>query len=417
MPKIYLGKDVLTVSQERISFIFDNFEKICISFSGGKDSTVLLHLVMDEAIKRNRKCYLFFLDWEAQFNITIDHIRDLLTLYKDNLIPYWICLPITTTNGCSQIEPEWTAWDEKKKDVWVREKEISAICDPIFLPFYYEGMTFEEFCPLFAKWLSQNKDTAFFVGIRAHESLNRFRAISKAHSTNYKEILWSTNVIDNVWNFYPIYDWQTQDIWTYNAKFKKPHNKLYDLMFQAGLSIHQMRIDEPFGETQRKGLWLYQIIEPKTWGKMVLRVSGANQGSLYSEETGNILGNKSVKLPAGHTWESYALFLLKTMPVKTSEHYKNKIAVYLKWYRERGYADGVPDYADKKLEGMGKVPSWRCICKCLLRNDYYCTSLGFGIQKKDAYDKYMKLMRKRRIAWNIFNPESNKQTLNTLENE
>lgn len=52
--KRYLGIDVLTASKERIR-AFDNFEKICISFSGGKDSTAMTHLVMEEAIKRNRK--------------------------------------------------------------------------------------------------------------------------------------------------------------------------------------------------------------------------------------------------------------------------------------------------------------------------------------------------------------------------
>ena len=411
MPKKYLNIDVLTAARERISYVFDNIEKIYVSFSGGKDSTVLLHLVMDEAIKRNRKVGVFVLDWECQFTTTIDHIRAMFELYKDHIIPFWVCLPITTTNGCSQIEPEWTCWDEKKRDVWVREKEPGAIQDPMFLPFYYEGMTFEEFTPLFAKWFSENQDCACFVGIRAHESLNRFRAISYSHKNNYKDVMWSTGVVDNCWNFYPIYDWNTKDIWIYNAKFKKPYNPLYDRMHQAGLSVHQMRIDEPFGETQRKGLWLYQIVEPKTWGKMVLRVSGANQGSLYSEEVGNILGNGAVKLPQGHTWKSYSMFLLNTMPKTTGEHYKNKIAVYLNWYRDKGYPEDIPDYADRKLETMGKVPSWRIIAKVLLRNDYWCIGLGFGPTKRDAYQKYMDLMRKRRANWNIFNdqPELNEQ--------
>lgn len=402
MPKKYLDTDVLTAARERIKYVFDHFDKIYLSFSGGKDSTVLLHLVMDEAIIRNKKIGIFFLDWECQFQTTIDHVRAMFELYKSHIIPFWISLPITTTNGCSQIEPEWTCWDEKKKDFWIRDKEPMSIKDGLFLPFYYDGMTFEEFTPLFAKWFSENENCANFIGIRAHESLNRFRAISYRHANNYKDVLWSTGVVDNCWNFYPIYDWNTKDIWVYNSKFKKPYNTLYDRMFEAGLSIYQMRIDEPFGETQRKGLWLYQVIEPKTWGKMVLRVSGANQGALYAEETGNILGNHSVKLPSGHTWESYAMFLLNTMPKKTSEHYKNKIAVYLKWYKERGYPNNIPDFADRKLETMGKIPSWRLICKTLLRNDYWCIGLGFGPTKREAYNRYLDLMRRRRSNWKIF---------------
>lgn len=55
MERKFLETNVLDEAKKRISTVFDEFEKIYVSFSGGKDSTVMLHLVMDEAIKRNRK--------------------------------------------------------------------------------------------------------------------------------------------------------------------------------------------------------------------------------------------------------------------------------------------------------------------------------------------------------------------------
>jgi predicted phosphoadenosine phosphosulfate sulfurtransferase len=110
------------------------------------------------------------------------------------------------------------------------------------------------------------------------------------------------------------------------------------------------------------------------------------------------------------------MFLLQTMPKHTAEHYKNKIAVYLKFYRERGYPEDIPDYADKKLEMMGKVPAWRQIAKALLRNDYWCIGLGFGPTKRDAYQKYLALMRKRRNNWKIFN-ETEKENVQVQEGE
>ena len=48
--KLYNSKSVLQASKERISQVFDHFERIYISFSGGKDSTIMLHLAMEEAI-------------------------------------------------------------------------------------------------------------------------------------------------------------------------------------------------------------------------------------------------------------------------------------------------------------------------------------------------------------------------------
>ncbi len=396
--KKYIGVDVLTASRERISWVFDNFERIYVSFSGGKDSTVMLHLVMDEAVKRNRKVGVLFIDWECQFTLTINHIREMFKLYEKNIEPYWVAIPIRTWNGCSQFEPEWVAWDEDKKDLWVREKEPMSIKDGSYFPFYYKNMMFEEFTPMFAKWYSQNKNCACFIGIRTAESLNRYRTIALTEKPTLGEKTWTTNVIDDVWNVYPIYDWQTEDDWIYVGKYNKRYNPLYDRMHQAGLSISQMRIDEPFGDTQRRGLWLYQIIEPKLWAKMCIRVAGANTGAMYSRESGNILGNDTLKLPEGHTWKSFANFLLETMPPTTAEHYRNKIAVFLRWYKTRGYPENIPDDSDLK----GKIPSWKLICKTLLRNDYWCRGIGFSPTKSAAYQKYLQLMKKRRNNWKIF---------------
>jgi predicted phosphoadenosine phosphosulfate sulfurtransferase len=400
--KRYLGIDVLTASKERIKWAFDNFEKICISFSGGKDSTAMTHLVMEEAIKRNRKVALLFIDWEIQYKLTIEHVQHIYDMYKDYIIPYWVALPLLTDNACSMYEPEWISWDKAKENLWTRKPPKIAITDENYFPFYYYKITFEEFVPLFGEWYGEGKSTACFVGIRTRESLNRYRALTNKKKNKFEDKMFTTCVTDNVYNVYPIYDWSAEDDWKYFGKTKKPYNKLYDRFFQAGLTLHQMRVDEPFGDTTRRSLWLYQIIEPETWGKMVLRVNGANSGSLYSRDNGNILGNRSITLPKGHTWQSFSNFLLDTMPKKTAEHYKTKIAVYIKWYMNRGYVDGIPDEVDKQIEKQNDVPSWRRICQTLLRNDYWCKGLGFSPTKQSAYNQYLERMKKKRKEWNIY---------------
>ena len=60
-------------------------------------------------------------------------------------------------------------------------------------------------------------------------------------------------------------------------------------MYQAGLTLSQMRVDEPYGDKTRRSLWLYKVIEPDMWAKVVARVSGVNYASLYSNTKGNIL--------------------------------------------------------------------------------------------------------------------------------
>lgn len=158
----------------------------------------------------------------------------------------------------------------------------------------------------------------------------------------------------------------------------------------------------PYGDDQRKGLWLFQTIEPETWARIVARVNGANQGALYAGVSGNILGNLKIDKPEGHTWQSFATLLLDTMPQQTSEHYKNKIATFIAWYRDLGYPDGIPDETDYELERSKQAPSWRRVCKTLLRNDYWCKGLGFSQQTGTTHEQYKQLMAKRRNQWGIY---------------
>ena len=81
--KVYTNKTVLEASTERISEVFDNFERIYISFSGGKDSSVMTHLVLAEAKRRNRIVGLLIIDLEAQYNDTITHIEHMIEMYQD----------------------------------------------------------------------------------------------------------------------------------------------------------------------------------------------------------------------------------------------------------------------------------------------------------------------------------------------
>lgn len=400
--KVGLGINVLEAARSRISFIFDSFPKIYLSFSGGKDSTVLLHLVMEEAIRRRRKIGLLFIDLEAQYKLTIDHVQTCFEMYSEWIEPYWVCLPIHLRNAVSVYEPHWVCWEPGRENDWVRQPPASAITDKNYFSFFYQGMEFEEFVDKFGHWYGGGELTACLIGIRADESLNRYRTLV-ANKQRYEGMSWTTWKGGSVYNVYPVYDWRTEDIWTYHGKFGKPYNLLYDRMHKAGLSIHQQRICQPYGDDQRKGLWLFHIIEPETWSKIVARVNGANQGALYAQETGNVLGRIKISKPEGHTWESFAKLLLESMPPKTRDHYEDKIAVFLKWWSTRGYPLGqIPDEADPKLEAEKKVPSWRRICKMLLRNDYWAKGLSFTQTKAEAYERYKKIMKKRRQKWGLF---------------
>ena len=155
--KKYKTINVLDATKERISHAFDNMEKIYVSFSGGKDSSVMLHLVMAEAIKRNKIVGVLIIDLEAQYTATIQHIEEMIELYKDNIDLHWVCLPMLLRNAVTQYEPRWICWDESKKDIWVRDIPKQAISDINYYPFFQSGLEFEEFIVMWGTWYAQGK--------------------------------------------------------------------------------------------------------------------------------------------------------------------------------------------------------------------------------------------------------------------
>lgn len=395
--KVFQDVNVYQAAQKRVSMVFDNFEKIYISFSGGKDSSVMTHLVLDEAMKRGVKVGLLIIDLEAQYNDTINHLHHMVEMYKDHIHLHWICAEMLLRNAVSNYEPRWVCWDETKKDVWVREKpELAA--DMSQYDFFQPRMEFEEFMVLFGKWYADGKDTAAFIGIRADESLHRYRAIvSQKTGLMYKGWKWTTKVSANLFNVYPIYDWKTEDIWVFHGKNKHlPHNRVYDQMTKAGVKLSQQRLCQPYGDDQRRGLWLYHILEPDTWYKLVARVNGANSGALYIQDNGNMTGYNKITKPEGHTWQSFCNLLLATMPKKTSDHYKARFKKFMAGWKLRGY-EVIPEEAPHDLEVKQWAPSWRRMCKVILRNDYWCKGLGQTQPKSEAYEKFKQIKQKRKL--------------------
>lgn len=406
--KKYRQANVLEAAQARIAETFDTVERIYVAFSGGKDSSVMLHLVMDEAIKRGVTVGVMYIDFEAQYAETIKHVQEMFDLYKDNIEAHWICVPMRLRNAVTNFETHWMCWDEDKRDIWVREKPRRHKLSRDY-PFGVDGMEFEEFIVLFGEWYGQGKKTAGFIGIRAQESLHRYCSVAtwEKRDLMMNERRWTTKIVANTYNVYPIYDWLTEDIWRFHAKFpNKPHNKIYDLMQKAGVPLSQQRLCQPYGDDQRKGLWLYHILEPETWFKVVARVNGANSGSLYIEESGNINGYNKISKPANHTWKSFCNMLLQSMPEKTRAHYVPRFKKFIYSWHARGYPT-IPDESPPELEAKCWAPSWRRMCKVLLRNDYWCKGLGQAQPKSEAWMKYKDMQKaKKKTAFRIAETQS-----------
>jgi|SRR5690606_20062869 len=392
MPKYRLDINVYEAAKQRIKWTFDSFDKIYLCFSAGKDSTVMLHLAMDEAKRRNKKIGVLVIDLEAQYKLTIDHLKNCIEEYRDYIDLYWIALPLKLRNAVSVYEPSWICWDKDRKNDWVRDLPEKSISDENYFSFFNKGMEFEEFMFEFGKWYSDNKKTACLVGIRTNESLNRFRAIYNLNKKTLDSNLFTTQISENLFNVYPIYDWETEDIWIYHCNNpEKKYNELYELMHKAGVPLRHQRICQPYGDEQKIGLWLFHIVEPETWSKVVNRVSGVNSGALYIKEN----NYNNIQKPKNTTWREISNLLLNSIPDKTKNHYNNIIDSYVKLWKDRGYPKGIPDEVPGCLEKTGKVPSWRLITKCILKNDYYMKGLGKSQPKTEMYGLVLKMRKNK----------------------
>jgi predicted phosphoadenosine phosphosulfate sulfurtransferase len=296
-------QNTLEAARERISMLFDNFELINVSVSGGKDSTVLYYLCLQEAIKRNRKITVFFLDQEAEYQASIDIIEKQMT--HANVIPAWYQIPIYLTNATSYEDFFLYGWGHNEK--WMRKKHPLAVkrINEEYPQRFYKFFTWYE---------KQNPDAAYLVGIRAEEGVIRFRAVTKYEGWN--GLKWSSNT-DKINKFYPIYDWTVYDIWKFIYDYNLPYNKIYDLMFIDGYSLYtKMRVSNLIHEKSFKCLADLPKYEPETFNKLSKRISGISTASRYASE--KIVFNNKV-LPSHYDkWEEFRDFLLQN--IATPDH-------------------------------------------------------------------------------------------------
>lgn len=419
MPKIYKDINVYDAAINRYDIVLNEFDNYYVSVSGGKDSSIMLQLMAQEARKYRKKFSVLYIDLEAQYQATIGHINALIDATKDVVENwYWCALPLSLRNAVSAIQPKWICWDKKDKEKWVREypikrKDIVLVTEdslPDGWDWFFRGMEFEEFILWFAKWFNETHGgkTAAGIGIRSDESLNRFRTIVSDKKERYKNYPWTTRVhckskVLNCWNFFPLYDWRTEDDWTAVAKLNLLFNPIYELMYKNGLSIYEQRLCQPYGDDQRKGLDQYRTLEPETWEKVLNRVEGVNFGNIYCRTS--LLGNIKSEKPDNLTWEQYAVFLLESIGMYVPEvrdHYHTKIKTFLQWYEKEGISpDQIPDEADKKLESAKKAASWRRIARAIEKNDFWMSRLSFGETKKDV----QRLFELKKKYHNIIRPQ------------
>ncbi len=421
MVRKYLMENVYEALQKRLKYIFEEFDNIYVSFSGGKDSGLLLNLTLDFRNKYypEKKLGVFHQDFEAQYTVTTEYVERTFERIKEIVEPYWVCLPMATRTALSSYEMYWYPWDDTKSDCWVRDmpdKEYVINLDNNPITTYRYRMHQEDLARQFGRWYRIShgkKKTVCLLGLRAAESLQRYSGfLNKKYG--YEGTCWISRQFKDMWCASPLYDWSNEDVWHANAVFGYDYNHLYDLYYMAGLKISQMRVASPFNDYSRDSLNLYRVIDPEIWVKLVGRVQGANFASIYGKT--KALAYRNISLPEGHTWKSYTIFLLETLPKRLRNNYVKKFNTSIEFWhktggglnedtiqelKEHGYKirrNGVSNYTLSKKSRVvfvGKIPdetddikttkdipSWKRMCYCILKNDHTCRFMGFAMTKE-----------------------------------
>lgn len=366
--RVYKEINVLEKSRERIRYIFDNFDSIIVSVSGGKDSTVLASLAIEEAKKRGRVIGMFFLDEEVVYQNTIEQVDYLMNISPENTKRWWLQVPFHLTNATSLKDSQLISWDPKRKKDWMRKRKIYNVLNPPWgnnptISNKKKGFGFYDAISNFEDCF---ENTAFLVGLRTDESLNRFRTMIK--NPGYKDILWSTKKKKN-FTFYPIYDWHMNDIFKYIYDNDLKYHKYYDFKFKKGINANELRVSSLIHEKSFKSISELPEFEPDTYNKLVKRIGGI----AFAQETAkDKKAFKVNKLPKNYkTWKEYRDFLLKTYQdqdkksifvKRFSKHLENEY-VYRQQCRQlflNDYENNLP--VDNKLDPVQEtLKKWRDI--------------------------------------------------------
>lgn len=307
---------VLEAARRRMAFVFDAFESIIVSISGGKDSTVLAHLALEEAHRRGRRVGLFFLDEEVMYQASVEQVEYLMGLYPENTKRLWLQIPFFLTNATSVAEGQLRAWEPGEHKLWMRPKKDFAIKAKPWAEAderFRSGYSWLDFYGVVENFERCYQNTAFLVGLRAAgESPNRWRAVVKnpVHIGG-EDVFWGTRRGAN-FTLYPLYDWNFHDVWKYIATERLRYNKVYDWQFKKGYSINQMRVSSLIHERAFKSICDLPEFEPKTYDRLVKRIKGI----ALAQETGKAAKLFRVStLPKNFTsWRTYRDFLLATHP-------------------------------------------------------------------------------------------------------
>lgn len=231
--RMFLDISCVDAARQRIRHVYDTFDTVCVQFSGGKDSTAVLYLAKEIHEERGLgPVRVIFRDEEMVSPIVLDYVN--MVKEFDWVDMEWYCLPYggeVWVLGRRQSVVLWGA-QRKAEGRWVREMPEDAITAESFgldgtkpLPEPVDYYTMQ----------GKNGSVAFITGVRAAESMMRYRSLVQKLHENYIVFPFGLKKSIPLKFAKVIYDWQMDDVLKFiSEEHDAPYCEYYDRAAMTG---------------------------------------------------------------------------------------------------------------------------------------------------------------------------------------